>query len=101
MSDGPDEEEAVESLSKYNFTKGFFGTNGIDDRFGFTTPEVRESTIKMQALKRCRKRYILADASKFGQIATITFGQLDEAEVLTDNIPERYQHFTNIREVTK
>ena len=32
-------EEALEQLDKYNFTKGFFGTNGIDLKRGFTTPD--------------------------------------------------------------
>ena len=94
-------EEACASLQKYNFTKGFFGTNGIDRQYGFTTPEVRESTIKMQTLAHCRHPFILADSSKFGQIATISFGRLDEATVLTDNIPDAFREFSNVREVTK
>ena len=94
-------EEACESLSKYNFTKGFFGTNGVDADAGFTTPEVRESTLKMLALSRCRERYVLTDASKFGQVATITFGQIADAVVLTDHIPEPYRKYSNIREVAK
>lgn len=94
-------EEACESLAKYNFTKGFFGTNGIDADAGLTTPEVRESTLKMQALGRCRERYVLADSSKFGQVATITFGRVADAVVLTDHIPEPYRRFSNIREVAK
>ena len=39
-------EEAISSLRKYNFTKGFFGTNGVTVDAGFTTPEVRESMLK-------------------------------------------------------
>lgn len=34
-------EEAVATLEKYNFTKGFWGTNGISMQQGFSTPELR------------------------------------------------------------
>ena len=33
-------EEAMEMLSKYNFTKGFWGTNGISVSKGYSTPEI-------------------------------------------------------------
>lgn len=92
-------EEACDSISKYNFTKGFFGTNGVDSERGFTTPEVRESAIKIQALRQCRERFVLADTSKFGQVAPITFGAIFDATVLTDHIPDPYSKYKNIREV--
>ena len=34
-------DEAVVTLDKYNFTKGFWGTNGITVKNGFTTPEIK------------------------------------------------------------
>ena len=32
--------QAIETLLNYHFTKGFFGTNGITRKTGFTTPDV-------------------------------------------------------------
>ena len=72
-------EEAVETLDKYNFTKGFFGTNGVTVEQGFTTPEVKEALIKRRALAQTKDAYILADASKFGEISTVTFGDFADA----------------------
>ncbi len=34
--------ETVKSLRKYNFTKGFFGANGVDLERGFSTPDIKE-----------------------------------------------------------
>ena len=59
------EREALEQLDKYNFTKGFFGTNGIDLKRGFTTPDQKEAAVKKKAMEQCQKTYILSDASKF------------------------------------
>ncbi|MDU3723740.1 MAG: DeoR/GlpR family DNA-binding transcription regulator, partial [Clostridium celatum] len=38
--------EAINSLRKYNFTKGFFGVNGVSIKNGFTTPDIREAMVK-------------------------------------------------------
>lgn len=75
--------EAVECLKKYNFTKGFFGANGADPLRGFTTPDLTEALVKAEAFKRCRERFVLADRSKAGRIAGVTFAPFEDATVLT------------------
>lgn len=93
-------EEAIQSIAKYNFTKGFFGTNGITKKNGFTTPEVKEAMVKKRAMENCITPYILADHSKFGQIAPVKFGDFESAVILTDSIPdEGYKGYANIMEV--
>ena len=86
-------EAAILSLQKYHFSIGFFGTNGISSRAGFTTPDVREGTMKKVAMS-CTdedRRYILADHDKFGIISTVTFGDSMSARVITDSKPsEKY-----------
>lgn len=42
--------EAYVNLQKYNFTKGFFGTNGLNRTSGFTTPDINEAMIKELSL---------------------------------------------------
>ena len=42
--------EALANLDNYNFTKGFFGTNGISPKSGFSTPDSAEGIIKGAAL---------------------------------------------------
>lgn len=53
------------TLDKYNFTKGFWGTNGITVKNGFTTPEIKEAMIKKKSMENSKEKYILADDSKF------------------------------------
>ncbi|MDU5111239.1 DeoR/GlpR transcriptional regulator [Clostridium sartagoforme] len=94
--------EAINSLRRYNFTKGFFGTNGISENRGFTTPDMKEALVKEEAIKRTRNAYILADKTKFNEISCITFAEVDEAIIITTEIEDtRYYDKTEIVEVLK
>ena len=93
-------DDALESLEKYNFTKGFFGTNGIDMKRGFTTPDLKEAAIKKRAMKYCKQSYILADHSKFDQILPVKYGNLGDAVIITDRLKNKdYNNLTTIKEV--
>lgn len=91
--------EAINSLKKYNFTKSFFGTNGISEYRGYTTPDINEALVKEEAMKRSRNSYILADKSKFGEISCVTFGEIEEATIISSNIDEKYKVIGNVKEV--
>lgn len=92
--------EAVSNLLKYNFTKGFFGTNGISKQFGYTTPDVHEAMVKKTAASRCMETYILGDSSKFSQISPVTFAEfLDGTIITTALVDDNYRNCTNILEV--
>lgn len=94
-------EEAVVSVRKYNFTKGFFGANGVTVPRGFTTPEVKEALVKEAAMQACRKAYVLADSSKFGQVASVSFGAFQDAEIITaGRAADVYNRYSNVTEVT-
>lgn len=90
--------EAVMSLSKYNFTKGFFGTNGVSLKEGFTTPDIREADVKKYAMSRCRESYILCDSSKFNKVSRVTFASRDDSVIITEKAPEKFRGY-NIKEV--
>ena len=92
-------EEAMKTLGRYHFTKGFFGTNGITRREGFTTPDTSEAIVKSTAMKQCKDVYILTDKSKFGEVSSVTFGGFTDAKILTEEIPEEYQDSKNILKV--
>ena len=93
-------EEAIESLSKYNFTKGFWGTNGIHLQAGFCTPDVKEAKVKKTAMEHCAERYVLSDPSKFSQISCVKFGEFANACIVTTQTPdEAYRQCKNIIEV--
>jgi DeoR family fructose operon transcriptional repressor len=93
---------SLDSLSRYNFTKGFFGTNGISIKSGFTTPDTTESSVKTAAMEKCQKAFVLADDSKFNTIAPISFASLSSATIITNVLDDiKYNAYTNIIEVSK
>ena len=63
-------EEAVAALEKYNFTKGFWGANGVSLQKGFSTPELKEAMVKKKSMENCKECFVLADESKFNQISS-------------------------------
>ena len=81
-------EDALRMLSKFRFTKGFFGTNGISLVGGFTTPDPREAAVKAAAMSACRQSYILADESKFRTESNVRFARYEDAAVITNRVPE-------------
>ena len=94
--------ETIRSLEKYNFTKGFFGTNGVDKEHGFTTPDASEAATKEAAMKRCRQRYVLADQTKIGRISPVQFGKFEDAYIITTEIlDEKLKTEKNMIEVKK
>lgn len=90
-------EEAVAALEKYNFTKGFWGANGISTQRGFSTPELKEAMVKKKSMENSIERYVLADDSKFGQISSVTFAPFESATVITTELSqEMYKRCGNV-----
>lgn len=87
---------AVNTLDKYHFSKGFFGTNGISPKAGYTTPDINEALIKKAAMQKCSKSYVVSDASKFSTISAVTFASFREANVVTNMCPKEFAKYKNI-----
>lgn len=81
---------AVTALSKYHFTKGFFGTNGLTKNAGFTTPDVNEALVKNKAMEQCSESFVLADDSKFDKISPVTFGNFNDGIIITNQKIDNY-----------
>lgn len=90
-------EEAVATLEKYNFTKGFWGANGVSLQRGFSTPELKEAMVKRKSMENCKERFVLADQSKFNQISSVTFGEFESASVITTG--KLHPAFENCRNI--
>lgn len=82
------------------FPSDFIGTNGIAIRQGFTTPDTDEAYLKAAAMERSFVSYVLADASKFDKVSTVSFAPLDQAAIITDRLPDpEYGERTVVKEV--
>lgn len=85
---GPD---ATAMLMRYRFSCGFWGANGISLRHGMTSPDPHEAQVKRVSMGQTEKRYVLADASKFGMEAAVSFAGLEDAVVMTSgDVPDEY-----------
>lgn len=93
-------DEAVFSLDKYNFTMGFFGSNGVNPKNGCTTPEVKEAAVKQKAISNCKNAYVIADASKFKNISSVKFAEFDDVIIITEHgALGGNKKYTNVKEV--
>lgn len=93
---------AVDSLHKYHFSKCFIGTDGVDRESGLTTADIEESMVKTKAIELSQDVFILADSSKFGLVASVTFAPLDAGAIITDRLPdEAYRRQARVVELHK
>lgn len=74
---------ALDALSRYNFSKGFWGANGVTVEQGFTTPDTSEAMVKLESMKHARERFVLTDASKIGIVTPVTFSRFEDATLVT------------------
>ncbi len=94
--------EGIAHLKGLNFSKAFMGTNGIDIKSGFTTPDIDEARIKEAAVRTSYMAFVLADHTKFRRVFSVTFAQLRQCCIITDKTPDnRFNNATVIKEVMK
>jgi DeoR family fructose operon transcriptional repressor len=80
--------ETVNTIRRYHFTVGFWGTNGAGLESGFTTPEFSEAAVKTISIEQTVRPYVLADPSKFEKISLVTFADFGSATVITSRLSE-------------
>lgn len=88
--------QAIKTLQEYHFTKGFFGTNGVTRKSGFTTPDANEAMVKRTAMEQCKECFVLCDSSKFDQISSVTFAGFRGTRVITKKMTPGYEECENV-----
>lgn len=95
---------ALDSLDLYRFDKCFLGVNGIHPQMGFTTPDQEEAMVKQKALNLSREAFVVADETKFSEIAFAKIADISDASIITNRIDkdllQQYAGKTNIKAVT-
>ncbi len=95
---------ALKNLEKFRFDKCFLGTNAIHLEYGFTTPDPEEAVLKENAIQLSKEAFVLADESKFGEVAFIKIADLKAATIITNSEVEDYERYakkTRLKVVTK
>jgi len=73
---------AARTLSEINVDVAFLGANGISLDRGLTTPDPAEAAIKRLMIGCARRRILLSDHSKIGQVSTHKYGELTDVDLL-------------------
>ncbi len=74
--------DTVRTLARLRADVAFLGANGISHGHGASTPDVDEAATKHAMVASARQVVVLADASKVGAEAPISFASMDEIDVL-------------------
>ena len=82
---------ALSHMGKFRFDKAFIGINGIHYKYGFTTPDVEEASLKEAAIELSRDPYIFADESKFGEVAFVKVADIEKATIITNSEIDGYE----------
>lgn len=81
--------DAENYLKKYNINKAFMCCTGISVENGLTNASTDEYLVKKAVIENSKKRYVLADHSKFGKFTLLTYCPLNKIHhVITDTAPE-------------
>lgn len=88
--------QAMQMLKHYNFTKGFFGVNGVTKKNGCTTPDTSEAMVKRAAAEHCKTIYVLSDSTKFDKVSSVTFASFYESVFITECRKNGYEDCDNI-----
>lgn len=95
---------AQENLKQFRFDKCFLGMNGIDVKFGFTTPDPEEAVLKKIAMELAEETFVLADKSKFTETFFAKVAEIEKAGIITTNLDDEvlkeYIDKTNMKVVT-
>lgn len=75
---------AEANIKKYVFDKAFLGANGIDLKFGVTTPNLVEAIKKKTVIDQAKKSFLLCDSSKFHKTSAVKSFDLNEVILITN-----------------
>jgi len=75
-------EMAVTVFDRLNVDLTFMGAHGMDQRGGFSSPNILEVETNRAIRARTKRLVIMADHTKWGEVAFGTFAELGEADVL-------------------
>lgn len=78
--------EVERSLKRYQADKAFIGVSGIDLAHGFSVSNIFEAEAKQAMMKRAGRVIVIADHTKLGVRACVSFAPLPAAaEIITDD----------------
>jgi DeoR family fructose operon transcriptional repressor len=87
---------SMDAIERYAFDEAFLGANGVDVRFGVTTPHLEESSKKRAVVDHAKRSFLLCDSSKFHKVSAAKVCELDQVTIISDKSDERIARQTRI-----
>lgn len=93
--------EIVDYLKTYNISKAFMACSGVTIDNGLTNATTEEYIIKKAVIENSSQTFLLADHTKFGQFALMTYCPLNEIGcIITDSaLPQEYLEYCREHEI--
>jgi DeoR family glycerol-3-phosphate regulon repressor len=83
-------EATEEFINQFRMDFGIIGISGIEDDGSLLDFDFREVKVAQAIIKNSRRVLLAADSSKFGRVAMVRLGNIDQAhDVITDSIPPK------------
>ena len=79
--------EAEDAVLKYNADVMFFSCHGLSADGRMSDPSVEECHLRQVMLKKCKKKYLLCDSSKFDQVYFYDMGDVSQLDGVISNEP--------------
>lgn len=76
----------LNSLRNYHTDKAFLSTSGLVAASGFMSEDPEQAEIKRAYFEGARKRYVLADNTKFGLVSLVKFADISEVDAIVTDI---------------
>lgn len=75
----------VENIGYFNFDRAFIGANGVDSKFGYTTPDLSEAIKKRKVIEQSQEVYFICDSSKFHKVYMSSIAPLSDSVLITND----------------
>ncbi|GAA1651878.1 DeoR/GlpR family DNA-binding transcription regulator [Microbacterium flavum] len=81
--------QTVDAISRLRPDLAFIGANGISASFGLSTPDPDEAAVKRAVIAAARRTVVVSDAEKFDAELLVSFGALDDVDIVVADAPPR------------
>jgi DeoR family fructose operon transcriptional repressor len=77
-------ELTVHNIEHFNFDRAFIGANGVDVKFGYTTPDLSEAMKKRKVIEKSQEIHFICDSSKFHKVYMSSIVPLSDSVLITN-----------------
>jgi DeoR family fructose operon transcriptional repressor len=88
---------AARALAEINVDVAFLGTTAVSLERGLTTPDAAEAAVKRLMCASARRRILLADHGKFGQVSNCKHADLSDIDLLITDTGANPQMLASLR----